>query len=464
MTRRLTLVAALALPLFCAQVAAASPATAAGVTAGRRAGTLTDVNINARFTGRLVVRFRGDAGAGCAVHGLCGYSGTIIWTPSPSAEVDISSVYVVGPRLTQLIDILDGENDESGDGGVTNTITQDSLPALTGMSTAGPACVDATYAGGDIQGTFHGARVQFELAQVSSPSLIQTRCAGPMIGDVASALPKPEVSFAAIRHGDMTIGLGGRHRFDSHGFAGTVDSTLSARLAKPRRPQRQQNGATFGPGERYRSVALRYRTSLSGAVVTTVDGDANPALCGPLGACGLHGTLTLDLGRSPVAEISAIGPARLPYRDFLVALGLRAGTRTKQIHLYGGVSWNRGGVLRARISGGGATCTDSVAANGDFASLAIARHKLVAQLGSFGGGGYEFRTRCPGPLGPQGSLADGGAQWPPRDTAKLVIPLGGDASFTDDGYHGQTDADLTLTMTHPRLVRHPGINVVTIAN
>src|SRR5436305_6267350 len=44
-------------------------------------------DITVRSQGRLVVSFHGDAAAGCASIGVCGYSGTVVWRAAGEGDL-----------------------------------------------------------------------------------------------------------------------------------------------------------------------------------------------------------------------------------------------------------------------------------------------------------------------------------------------------------------------------------------
>jgi hypothetical protein len=50
-------------------------------------------------------------------------------------------------------------------------------------------------------------------------------------------------TLGATLHGETTISLAGTRSFASHGFAGTVSSTVGIHLGKPERPHRENLNA-----------------------------------------------------------------------------------------------------------------------------------------------------------------------------------------------------------------------------
>jgi hypothetical protein len=408
----------------------------------------TDTLIGGRLTGRLVVAFHGARTAGCALHGMCGYSGTEIWTPAPRAAIDVD-VLKTNRAPEEFVD-FDDIAVSGNEGGVTAENTEQTLPSLAGMDASGLSCADADDTGGDTPVPVRHERVEFNLAQPGLSSLIGTRCAGPLTSDVASAFPTRTVPLTSIMRGDITIDLSGRHPFASHGFAGTVDSTLALRLGRPGRPQVTKFTESV---THQRRVVVHYHAVMRGALEETITGDSEPALCGPLGSCGLEGTQTVSTVQPSSAEIWASSSKRLPNRDYLVALGLRSGRRVKGIAVHGQVSWSRSATLSALMIDAGTTCADSAPIGDEAADLQMARHKISGQLYVGLYGTYQVRTRCPGPLTSTYALASGRATW--SSGHLLVLPLTTSTAFTDDGYRGRVVSHLILTLSRPRVVLHP---------
>lgn len=442
--------AALAVPPATAAAQSSSQATLYGFGSGK-ATPFTVVQIPARITGSVVVRFRGDPATGCAARGLCRYTGSVLWTPPPAGSLTIFQTRSRPARKYQLDLSLTDPNGAPGNGqAVTDADVQQAPPAPGSTNQPGPTCADATSAAPDIQLGVRRGRVRFSLAQ-ATPSPLQTRCAGPLIADVASALPAPTASLRATLGGAITLHLAGAHRFAAHGFAGTVDSTLTIRLGRPQRVL-SVGLRSKGRTERYREVQLDYRATLAGSVTTAVRGDAEPGLCAPLGACGLHGTLSVAPAvQAGQASIQAYGPASRPTRDFLTALGLSKTGRAHGIAVAGQLAFTRGGVITAHIDQGSVSCRDSAALGGSSVQLSANRGRLLAQYVTGQGLGNPLRTRCPGPFGPQTTLASGSAPLGVLALRRATLSLDRSAPFIDDGYRGGGSAHLTLTLRRRRL-------------
>lgn len=424
--------------------------------------TATLVEIPARVAGHVVVRFHGDPATGCAARGLCGYSGTILWTPPASGSLEILQARSRGRRRVQGVDLFLADlNANSGNGGgvteadveqapPTSASPSQPSPSQPGPSQPGPSCADASSAGTEIPLAVRQGRVQLTLAS-ASPSPVQTRCAGPLLADLASGLVAPAPTLGAARHGAITLHLTGSHSFAAHGFAGSADSTLTIRLGRPHRARSLSSKPT-GPTRRYREVQVGYRVTVAGRVTAAVSGDADLALCGPLGACGRHGTVSLVPSAAPAqTTIDATGPASRPRRDFLTALGLSAGGRARGITVSGYLASSQGGIVTADSEQGSVRCRDSARLDGSAVLLAADRGRLSAQYVTGQGSGDPLRTRCPGPLGSPAPLASGSAPLRVLSRRRATLSLDRGGRLLDDGYSGASIPHLTLTLTRQRL-------------
>jgi hypothetical protein len=399
------------------------------------------VQIPVALDGRLIVRFHGDPATGCALHGLCGYSGTVMWTPPTTAGVEI--VESVAHRRTSYqisLSSFGGASFPPVVGGLTNESTQG----------PGQSCIDAARTGANISLPLRRGVVRFNLAQ-ASPSLLRTRCAGPADADVASSLPSPTATIRSTLHGEMTVDLAASGRFAAHGFSGTVASTLKLRLERPKRPQPLSTSAT-GPTTRYRFVRAFYRAAVSGTLIAAVSGDADAGLCGPLGACGVHGTLSLRPGASDVqAEFYAQAPASRPYRDLLTALGISTGGRASGVLLSGEASWNSAGSVTAALSDGGGSCRDTTELNGGLITFDSLGRGLGVQYIASLTGDPALRTRCPGPESTVLPLAVGVSLPSARSGRRVTFSLRSGGPFVDDGYTGLVKSTLSITLTRRRV-------------
>ncbi len=134
------------------------------------------------------------------------------------------------------------------------------------------------------------------------------------------------------------------------------------------------------------------------------------------------------------------------------------------IDLFGVMTWLGAGSTTASLRDASGTCVDHTVFGAAYAITSIGRHRLSLQLELGDGTGDVFRTRCAGPFGPQSSLAASTAPRSIIGRPSATIPLVGVTPFSDDGYTGRISSGLTLTLSHPRIVRNRATEVVTIAN
>ncbi len=402
---------------------------------------LSEADVPIQASGQLTVAFHGDAATGCAAAGLCGYSGTIVVRPG-SGDLGIETYRRHG-RIGHLAFLSLAPR--FGNGG-------DATVAEVQRSVAGQPdglCADAKPPSGvGLSATIRGGRLTVALLQPGG-SLLLTRCAGPLDGDLAGAAPRATISLRAALRGRTDIDMSATNPFASHGFAGTVSSTLVLRLGKPSRPS---SGATFPPGirtERTRIVTERLTVArLAGQLSGTVQGTADPIVCRLLDSCGVSGTLGLTLpgARGAVGELSASGPANLPYGEFLTALGLIRGGTSHGIAVAGSIAWTNAGTVDTNLTQPSA-CSDAAPLDQLFVSV-------IPAGGASGGffGSSPWRTRCPGPMVP------GQAQLPlasprlraigPRAFGVVLRPVG---PLSDDGYTLTLHGHLSLLLRRGRI-------------
>ena len=339
------------------------------------------------MAGQVTVAFHGDAATGCAAAGLCGYSGTIVFR-SRSGDLSVETYRRQG-RIGRLDFLSLGP-------GLDGYTTVSEVERSVAGQPAG-LCADAQPSSrGGPSATIRGRTVTISLLQPGG-SLLSTRCAGPLDGDLAGAGPKATISLPAALRGRTVIPLQASNPFASHGFAGTVSSTLVLTLGKPSRPS---SGASFPPGiktERMRIVIERLSVArLAGQLSGSVQGTPDPIVCRLLDSCGISGTLGLTLpgAGGAVGELIATGPANLPYGEFLTALGqIRSGTR-RGITVVGSVAWTKAGSVNANLTQPNA-CSDAAPLGQLFVSLLPAGGVSGGYFGS-----TPWRTRCLGPMVP----------------------------------------------------------------
>lgn len=402
-----------------------------------------------RVTGQLTVSFHGDLAGGCSARGVCGYSGWVSWRPPPTGRLTILESHHRGhvsdvPSLS--LETISGVTPQSG---VTNADVQ-FAPGGGGVSSS---CVDAVPGGmatalplhrGEMTLTFGGA----------APALLADRCAGPRAAAILPLLPAPAISLNAVRRGGLTVALTASRTFSAGGFAGTVQSTIVLRLG-PLGKATRVSGGQLRTGTRYRQLTVIYRAQLGGSLTERVTGDTNPAVCGPLGACGVSGTVTshprVTAGE---AELTLFAPASRPVSELLASVGLSRGPPSPAISASGIVRWTGGGVARADIQVGGVVCRDSTPLAGGGLILATGHGHLGAQYlppSLFPGGSPA--GECPGPLGGTGVLLGGGVvaggatSIASLGRRTIRVPLDIGSTFSDVGYTVTTAPHMTLTLT-----------------
>ena len=413
---------------------------------GGGSGTDSFTEIPVRLHGALAVQFHGDQATGCAARGLCGFSGTVIWQPPSTGTIAVDTFRDRGRTEYDVSLNLSGGEFTIGppvDGGTT---TADVRFAPNGSAGSASICTDATATGADIEMPVRFRAASLSLA-AASPSLLGTRCAGPLQGDIASLLVRRVVDVATLSHGQAGVSLASSGDFAVHGLAGTVTSTIQLRIGSPRTDRSLGGGSSSQPSG-FREVAVSYRAHLDGSVITHIHGD--PLSCAPLGSCGANGTLTLREHSMPgMLVLGTITRKRRPLRDALTALGLRKDGDPRGI-LVSGIFFVRGPATYAvDVTQGAATCMDTAPAGPGALFLRVMQGRLDAQFGSAQDAPH---LRCPGPiaagangfasgLAPIGSVAPHGGTIHLRTGGKLE----------DDGYAGRSAADLTLTLSRPKV-------------
>jgi hypothetical protein len=369
----------LALPLLLAAPASSQFAVAFG--GGGQPVAEYDVPIHA--AGYVQVKFTGDTAAGCAAHGLCGYSGSDTWDPGGMGELLLIKYRQHHrSRYDAFLALGLGVNGSTTYGRVTGP--------------GGGTCEDAQpngAASADLP--LSGDRVGVSLREAG---LLGTRCAGPLDADIAGALEQRVLNVRALERGLRVINLSGTKPFTGHGFSGTVTSTLALSLGKGRR---QPTSSGLPPHTR--SVRVRFVTvklgsvRLDGRLSARLRGVSDPDLCAVLDSCGSRGALRFSLPTRPgTGELSASGSAKLPYRDFLFALGLARRGSAKGI-TGGGYILVQPSAVSERLVQGDAECSDSSV--DDFeGSVSLSQRTMELQLGPGLSDGVAPRTRCPGPM------------------------------------------------------------------
>jgi hypothetical protein len=263
-------------------------------------------------------------------------------------------------------------------------------------------------------------------------------------------------SLGATLRGETTINLAGSHAFAAHGFAGTVSSTVRIDLGKPGRPRRQnQNGHIPGKLQRLRVVDINYTALVRGGLEANISGDSIPGVCGPLGSCGARGTISVAAGSPHAhADVYAIGAAGRPIRDFLTAVGISRAGRSKGILVLASAFWHSAGLQTSDIRQGSVTCRDRVPGVGGIVQIAGLGAQSAPFFFPYSANSDLFRTRCPGPIGPQAQLPGAFESGKTLRSRISVIAFTRAQPFSDDGYTGTIAPHLTITLRRGKVTSH----------
>lgn len=425
---------------------------------------VSEVDISVCVTGRLTVTFAGDPGTGCATDGVCEYSGTETYAPSPgdSGDLNLMTVERDGHRTTHA------SLNVGGPGSPVTSAVQRTVNSATGTVTT--SCSDNSGTRQEFGGPAFALRIAHGSATIdfgrAGPGLLGSRCAGPLDVDIASVLPSRTVALRALARGERTIDLSASGRFAAHGLSGTVSSTLELSLGHP---QHARQGAP--PPRPTRTRLTRFATAdyhvthLTGDAVATVLGSATPAVCAPFDACGLAGTISVLPGAQ------ARGLAFLTASSAHDSAGrLRAvlrGAGPAHGRLFGGGTANVQGSVKADLTQGGATCTDAVKLRQLSISIARAGHRIAVSLAPAESQATDpLRTRCPGPDAGAHRFASAELPAGVLSRPEFSVTLRG-LAFTDGPYRVTTRSTLKLTLrrgrTHLNVVRLPMPNRSSVA-
>jgi hypothetical protein len=438
MRRRHQLSALLALCALTLLLAAPAGAQAGGssVSFGIVPGgqLLSDTSTSVHISGRFAVSFSGSTAAGCASAGVCGYSGTIVWRPAPQDQLDVLKFRQHGKIHYQAL--LSGDDINLPE--TEARVTRGSGPSAT-------VCSDAQSAYDNAPSTaVHGSFLSIQLLSAQG-SLLSTRCAGPVDGDLA-AVPGVKLKLTSLNSGHATGDLRGVTAFQSHGFSGTVRSTVVLSFARARNQPPTPLPKSVHR-QRIRTVVEHLQlVSATGSEQVSVTGSSDLAVCRQLDSCGLTGTVSWTPTPTAVdAYVEVAEPATRSFRQLLAVLHGKPGP-IKHPLIYGQISWTDNASLQARTMQGGTTCTDAQ-------PLGRATIELIA-VSATAIAGYSpsdsLRTRCPGP-----ELTGSGPseRFPVALLSKpkftLALALG--PSFSDDGYTVSQRGGLSLKLRRGRV-------------
>jgi hypothetical protein len=284
-----------------------------------------------------------------------------------------------------------------------------------------------------------------------------TRCGGPLAADVARLLPALAGRPAALRRGRRTFRLVFERPFSSHGFAGTLRSSLILRLGGPR----VQSGGNVipprGRGRRMRSISVEYAVErLEGQVAVPFAGLGDPSRCGFLDACGVSGSVTMTpRATQGVFSVTAMARATLSRRDLRAAVGLAPGARRSGIRVFAGGEWSGRGSVTETLSRPDGFCRDSlplrrgsfaVLVRGTGASVTLPGDSTLSDL---------LRTRCPGPalddVAGSGTVAAQVLPLRAFGARRVVLRLRQGFRIAGPGYRGRTQPDVTVVLRRTRI-------------
>ena len=430
-------------------LALASPAAAGtggiiffgGPGVGHIRETITPIRIH----GALTISYRGDPAAGCAAVGTCDYAGRITWKPPRGGELLLEE-YGKGHRRAVAFISLDSASGFGGDNPPIAQVTRGTSGACDDPSNADATLLSLRSRGRTVAVGLRGL------------GLFGTRCAGPLDQDVRPALPSVDVRVGRLRRGRRTIDLRGTRRFSSHGFSGSVKSSLTLQLGRPR----TDSGGPPGRPTRTRTVRTRYVTvryaveHLDGADPVGFAGLADP-LCTPLDSCGASGSVRLSPNATKGSvTLVATAPARRPRRDLYAALGFARHGHRRGVDAYGFGTWrSQHGFAAETVSraDGSPPCRDATPITRGRLALSPKGGRMRAEWADefgFPGVADPLRTRCPGPLSTDldrsGTLASGSSPLRTFGRRRVVVRLDEGHHFSRDGYAGSSAPSLRLVL------------------
>jgi hypothetical protein len=456
--RRLGTLTALAIATAAAAPSAASAQSQISVFSGGGSQPLTAVESSVKVTGSVSVDFHGDEASGCAAAHVCDMSGTVTWDPGRRGDLFAFSYRSKGRRFEDGFLALGGELAFGG-----TAVTSARVRRTGSDGTPQPMCADAAPS---VEAPPGGPRLgsSLKLRLLGDGEVLRTRCAGPLTSDVGSLMPARVISERALRRGNARLDFSADGEFAAHGLAGTLHSDVVLRLGKATDALggSQQQPPKGTRTRRVRFVQVSYRVErVSGQVVTSVQGLADPDLCGPLDSCGLLGSITTTPSASSGdGYLVAYGSAKHSKHEMLRSLGLVPGAPPRGVQRFGGFSWaqDSGSVTSDLSREGAPACTDAAPlAAGGAVDLAFSGTHATAVYsgGGLDAGGDPLRTRCPGPsgddVGADNGLAEGGLALRSFAARHVTLRLTRGGGFEANGYAGSTRADLTVVVRRTRI-------------
>jgi hypothetical protein len=408
--------------------------------------TISITEIPVRVRGALAVQFHGDQATGCAARGLCGFSGTVIWQPPSTATLE-ADVFREDGRTEYDVSLgFLGNLTSSGPplgGGVT---TADVRFAPSGSAGSPSTCTDAAGTDVAIEMPVHLRAASLTLA-AAEPSLLATRCAGPLQSDIANQLARRIVDVASLSHGQLGVSLASSSDFAVRGLAGTVTSTVELSLGRPHTRRVSTEGSS--PKQpKVRTVEVDYTARVDGSVLIGTHGD--PTSCAPLGSCGANGTFALHVHSTPgKLQVFAFARSRRPLRDELAALGLRKHGNPRGIVILGALLVRGPASYAVDVKQGANTCQDTGPTG---PGIFVLQSILGPLSAAFSQAPPVLHLRCPGPMiSLDNGLASARVVRLPRLRHRGTIHLRTVHNLRDDGYTVSTSANVAVTLSHPKV-------------
>jgi hypothetical protein len=389
----------------------------------------------ARLGGELSVAFRSDP-ATCAAVGRCGLDGQVSWRPPASGYVGVFA-YAPDDEPQPFRVVLSGFGDPLA-----------GTAARVRRTVAGGAqlCIDRVDAGASFVWAGDAGAVRAGLTESTEGfgELLGTRCAGPLLADLAAALPARVLDPGVLRRGRTRIDLRSEGPLASPGLTGTVRSTIVADVGAvtrtPIRPPRRRRV------DRVRTLSQRFDvTAVRGRVDVSVAGAPSTTECTPLDACGAAGAVEVAPdARAGRIDLFAVGPASLGRAPLLAALGRRAGRLPGDV--FGGAAgdWRDAGTLRTTLRRAGADrpCVDALPLAGGTLEIAVQSDR--AQVGYLPARGLA--GRCGGPLLTGEPIASATVPRSALAGERLSLRLTRGRDAASDGFRLRTRPDLTVEL------------------
>jgi hypothetical protein len=175
-------------------------------------------------TGSERVDFAGDAGAGCADHGVCGISGSETFTPDPPGADSVAFVLSSGKTTLGAIDLS---------GSTTASVTTAGADApCTDTLEVDQASTALTSAAGGWLAELHGTGGLPGLSGTDA-GVFATHCAGPRVADLVSAKVLPRTTIKSVDRKTLKLDLVSAGKpFSAAGFAGQVTAEVRITLRR----------------------------------------------------------------------------------------------------------------------------------------------------------------------------------------------------------------------------------------